>query len=134
MITLPRGGEDNIRRKKMTTLSDHLQPDEEITYIARPSQMTLVPPLLASLIILLTATIIYMQTGAYPILLLGIGLGGIGTLYLLGQLFILKSNKYVVTNRRIIKQTGIINKRSVDTYLDKINNVDHYQSIWGRLY
>lgn len=117
----------------MAGLRDHLQADEEITYTARPTQLTLVPPLLATLVILISAFVIWVQTAEIFILLIGALLAAVGLIYLLGQFIVLKSNVYVVTNRRIIKQTGIFSKRSVDTYLDKINNVDHYQSLWGRL-
>lgn len=117
----------------MANLRDHLQPDEEITYTARPTQLTLVAPLLATLAILISAFVIWVQTAEIFILLIGAILAGIGLIYLLLQFIVLKSNLYVVTTRRIIKQTGIFSKRSVDTYLDKINNVDHYQSLWGRL-
>jgi uncharacterized membrane protein YdbT with pleckstrin-like domain len=117
----------------MSAIQDHLQPDEEVTYLARPTQLTLFPPLLATIVILGSALAIFLQTGSQAVLIGGAIIGGIGVLYLLQKLIILKSNQYVVTSRRIIKQTGIFSKSSVDTYLDKINNVEHYQSLWGRL-
>jgi uncharacterized membrane protein YdbT with pleckstrin-like domain len=117
----------------MSAIRDHLQPDEEVTYLARPTQLTLFPPLLATIIILGSTLAIFLQTGSQVVLIVGAVIAGIGVLYLLQKLIILKSNQYVVTSRRIIKQTGIFSKRSVDTYLDKINNVEHHQSLWGRL-
>jgi len=117
----------------MSAIRDHLQPDEEVTYLARPTQLTLFPPLLATIIILGSTLAIFLQTSSQVVLIVGTIIAGIGVLYLLQKLIILKSNQYVVTSRRIIKQTGIFSKRSVDTYLDKINNVEHHQSLWGRL-
>ena len=34
---------------------------------------------------------------------------------------------------RVIQQQGILSKRSMDSRLDKINNIEHRQSLWGRL-
>ncbi|HSS51794.1 MAG TPA: PH domain-containing protein, partial [Thermoanaerobaculia bacterium] len=49
------------------------------------------------------------------------------------RLFRLRSYELVVTNHRVILQTGILAKSSMDTRLDKINNIEHRQSLWGRL-
>jgi hypothetical protein len=38
-----------------------------------------------------------------------------------------------VTNRRLLKVTGILNKRSADSSLEKINDAILSQSIWGRM-
>lgn len=40
---------------------------------------------------------------------------------------------YAVTNRRLLKVTGILNKRSADSSLEKINDAILSQSIWGRM-
>jgi Na+-transporting methylmalonyl-CoA/oxaloacetate decarboxylase gamma subunit len=40
---------------------------------------------------------------------------------------------YIVTNRRLLKVTGIMNKRSADSSLEKINDAILSQSIWGRM-
>lgn len=41
---------------------------------------------------------------------------------------------YVITNRRLLKVTGILNKRSADSSLEKINDAILSQSIWGRIF
>jgi hypothetical protein len=41
---------------------------------------------------------------------------------------------YVITNRRLLKVTGILNKRSADSSLEKINDAILSQSIWGRMF
>src|SRR5688500_11618547 len=38
---------------------------------------------------------------------------------------------YVITNRRLLKVTGILNKRSGDSSLEKINDAILTQSVWG---
>ena len=40
---------------------------------------------------------------------------------------------YMVTNRRVIKVEGILNKRSADSSLEKINDAVLQQSIFGRM-
>jgi hypothetical protein len=40
---------------------------------------------------------------------------------------------YIVTNRRLLKVTGIMNKRSADSSLEKINDAILSQSLWGRI-
>jgi len=52
---------------------------------------------------------------------------------MLVKLLVIRSNEHVLTNRRIIQQTGILNKRSMDAPLDKVNNVEHWQTLWGRI-
>lgn len=41
---------------------------------------------------------------------------------------------YLITNRRILKVEGIINKRSADSSLEKINDARLEQSIFGRVF
>ena len=43
------------------------------------------------------------------------------------------SQDYLVTNRRVIKVEGIINKRSADSSLEKINDAVLEQNLFGRL-
>ena len=47
--------------------------------------------------------------------------------------FIRRANDYVLTNHRIIQEIGVLSRRSMDSRLDKINNVEHRQTLWGRL-
>ncbi|HEV8489443.1 MAG TPA: PH domain-containing protein [Candidatus Limnocylindrales bacterium] len=44
------------------------------------------------------------------------------------------SQDYMITNRRVIKVEGIINKRSADSSLEKINDAVLTQDLWGRLF
>jgi hypothetical protein len=46
---------------------------------------------------------------------------------------VLSSYDYVLTNHRIVLETGIVSRRSMDSRLDKVNNVEHRQTFWGRL-
>ncbi len=50
--------------------------------------------------------------------------------------YILKraTTRYIITNHRIISEYGILNKNSKESPLDKVNNVSHSQSIFGRIF
>lgn len=43
------------------------------------------------------------------------------------------NERYIITNRRVMEVTGIINKHVRDSALEKVNDVDMTQSIVGRL-
>ena len=44
------------------------------------------------------------------------------------------SQEYVLTNRRVLQVTGVVNKRVVDSSLEKINDAVLEQSIFGRMF
>lgn len=44
------------------------------------------------------------------------------------------NQEYVLTNRRVIQVEGVVNKRAVDSSLEKINDAMLTQSIFGRLF
>jgi membrane protein YdbS with pleckstrin-like domain len=115
------------------SLQDHLQPGEEILYRAHVTRLTQAP-LVALLAVVLAFTIfawlgLHSAPAAIAGGLLAVALG----LVLAWRLFRLRSYELIVTNHRVILQTGILAKSSMDTRLDKINNIEHRQSLWGRL-
>ncbi len=44
------------------------------------------------------------------------------------------NRQIVITNRRVIQLSGIINKNVIDSSLEKVNDVKMVQSFWGRLF
>lgn len=115
------------------SVEDHLQPGEEILYRAHLTRLTQAP-LVALLAVVLAFTIF-----AWFVWNNGIAAGISGLLavvlgiVLAWRFFILRSYEFVLTNHRVIQQQGILSKRSMDSRLDKINNIEHRQSLWGRL-
>jgi hypothetical protein len=61
--------------------------------------------------------------------LLVVGLGWVGFILVAWY-----SQDYIVTNRRVLKVEGILNKRSADSSLEKINDAVLEQSILGRMF
>ncbi|NJD26865.1 MAG: hypothetical protein FIA92_01035 [Chloroflexi bacterium] len=59
----------------------------------------------------------------------------LGSLVWLGYVFLRwYSTEYMVTNRRVVNVSGILNKRSADSSLEKINDAVLEQSILGRMF
>ena len=115
-------------------VEDHLQGDETIVFRAHPSRIGLVPPVALAIVVAVVGGLVYQQTNN------GVAVAAAGVvvlaalLYALAGLVRLRSNEYILTTHRLIEQYGILSKRSVDSYLSKINNVEHSQSLWGRIF
>jgi len=54
--------------------------------------------------------------------------------YLAWEIVVRQRREYIVTDRRVVKQDGIFSITSFDASLDKINNVFHEQTLFGRLF
>jgi uncharacterized membrane protein YdbT with pleckstrin-like domain len=114
-------------------VEEQLQPGEEVVYRAHVTRISLVP-WVAGLVLVVAGAAVAWQFAPEPALLIAAGaLALILAVMILWKLFVLRSYEHVLTNRRMIQQTGIFNKRSMDAPLDKVNNVEHQQTLWGRL-
>jgi hypothetical protein len=68
-------------------------------------------------------------------------LGAAAAILLIGGLIVLawevlryQNQQYIITNRRVIQVSGVINKHSGDSSLEKINDADLSQSLLGRMF
>jgi len=119
-------------------LSDHVSPQDAILYRALPSSA----PLYLSLVIIavffvclgkaaVSSTDQETRTGF-------LAAAGVALALLLGATIVgkmsLKSTEVVLTDNRVILSWGVINKRTVETFLDKVEGIDVQQSIVGRLF
>lgn len=116
------------------SVDQQLQPGEEVLYRAHPTRVYLIPPLALAALVALGGLVAW-QTMEYNLVLpLLAGVVALVLLLVVGwKLVVLRSNEYVLTNRRVVRQWGLLSKTSVDSYLDKLNNVEHRQGLWGRL-
>src|SRR5512141_2097287 len=73
-------------------------------------------------------------TGRDVISGLALVLLALGLVVFLYRLWVWWAQDYVVTNRRLMKVTGILNKRSADSSLEKINDAILSQSVLGRMF
>ncbi|HNU86943.1 MAG TPA: PH domain-containing protein [Ferruginibacter sp.] len=104
-----------------------LKKDEKILLITRQHWVKLALPFFAWLLLAIiliwwlqnkTAFIIVLITALYPML----------------EYINWKYNLWCVTNLRVVDETGFFTRYSKESPLDKINNVEYDQSIWGRLF
>src|SRR6185295_19218901 len=115
------------------SLQDHLHRGEEILYRAHITRLVLAPltALLAFVLAAAALTWFWGQNlaGAVIELAVAVVVGAV-----LGwKLLVLRANEFVLTNHRVLRNTGILNRQSMDSRLDKINNIEHRQTLWGRL-
>ena len=106
-----------------------LKKDEKLLIIIRHHWLKLVLPIVAWLLLTVLlfiflkentriALVIALLTALYP-----------------GYLFLeWKYNIWAVTNFRVIDEAGFFSRYSKESPLDKINNVEYDQSLWGRMF
>lgn len=114
-------------------VEDQLQPGEEILYRAHVTRISLLPWIAALALALVGAAVAFHQTGEMAIAIAGGAVVAVLAVMILIKLLILRSYEHILTNRRMIQQTGILRKQSMDAPLDKVNNVEHWQTLWGRI-
>jgi Bacterial PH domain/Short C-terminal domain len=93
-----------------------------------------------SILAWVVAILLYIVSGALPdvlkpiagwaILVLVVG----GLLYLGWQILRWQNELFIVTSRRVLQAEGVINKRVVDSSLEKINDAILSESIVGRMF
>ena len=117
----------------MRSIREQLQPKEEILYVVRLSRISLNIALVLLVVLGLAAIVVYSNTGNMMTWIVAGALALPLLFTILNSWIAIATNLYVLTNRRVLKQTGIIAKHSGSSYLDKINNVEHRQTMWGRM-
>jgi len=111
-----------------------LQPGETVLHRAWPSRWGLVVPLGLTVLAPLAGAI-GGQLFAQPLLYwVGGALALVAGAWAAVRWIRLASSVYVLTDRRVLKQEGIFARTSKDAYLDKVNNVEHFQTLVGRLF
>lgn len=118
-------------------IENQLQPGEEILYRAYVTRLTLGPWLALAAVALVIAAFLWFtnQTGLHSATgaLIALAAALIAGLVYAWKDFVRRANDFVLTNHRLIQEVGILARRSLDSRLDKVNNVEHRQTLWGRL-
>jgi membrane protein YdbS with pleckstrin-like domain len=107
-----------------------LQKGEKILLVTYSSWTSLFLPVLFSLIAIAVGVIIVAHFGQVWGWLLAV----LAVLYWLIRYYTWKVNIWVVTNFRVIDETGLLNHFAKESPLDKINNVSYDQTVLGRLF
>lgn len=103
-----------------------LKKDEKILIIIRRHWLRLVLPFFAWLLLAILLFWWLSFTTALIIVLLA-------ALYPLVEYVNWKNNIWCVTNMRVVDESGFFSRYSKESPLDKINNVEYDQTVWGRL-
>jgi uncharacterized membrane protein YdbT with pleckstrin-like domain len=104
-----------------------LQKEETILLVTHRNWLQLAVPSLLLLIGFAAAYFIgFMEWGWIAAVL--------GIVYFLFAYWNWKVDIWVVTNLRVIDETGLFNHYAKESPLDKINNVSYDQTIWGRIF
>lgn len=111
-------------------MKTELRANEKVILTLRKHVFTLVPPIFWTSVLLLISLIGYKSE--YALLFL-IG-GGVTLLWLVYKVLDRKSNIWVVTNIRVIDESGVFAINSKESPLDKINNVSYRQPLIGRIF
>jgi uncharacterized membrane protein YdbT with pleckstrin-like domain len=115
------------------SVQDQLQPGEEILYVARVTRWTEALWIGLAALALIGAGFAWFGFENMPVALTALALAAVFGVVLGWNEFVRRSHEYVLTSRRVIQQMGILTRRSVDSWLDKINNIEHRQTLWGRI-
>lgn len=118
-------------------LKNLLGEQEEVLLISRQHWFVLFGmialEIIAMVILVVIVAIAQAYLPEYPILY-GLFLLILPLISLVREYLIWWNRQYVITNRRVIQISGIINKNVIDSSLEKVNDVKMVQSFWGRLY
>jgi uncharacterized membrane protein YdbT with pleckstrin-like domain len=103
-----------------------LKKDEKILIIIRQHWIKLALPFFAWLAVAVLLIVFVGTTGLIITL--------VAALYPMYEYLNWKSNLWCVTNVRVVDESGFFSRYSKESPLDKINNVEYDQSIWGRIF
>lgn len=70
----------------------------------------------------------------FPFAIYGLILVLVPLIGMLGDILVWRNKAYVVTNRRVIQISGLLDKDVVDSSLEKVNDVKMSQSFFGRMF
>jgi uncharacterized membrane protein YdbT with pleckstrin-like domain len=86
-----------------------LRPGERILYVARHHGLVLFWPILLSLVV-------------------------VGIPWLIYRILVLKTDVWIITDRRLVDEVGILSKTVKESPFEKINNATYRQSFLGRIF
>ena len=113
----------------MSFITKQLLPDEKVILLVRPHGLVLLKAIGVNIVsIALILWLAHALENNWPVFLCLVPL-----IYLLWAILARWKREYVVTDRRVVKHEGVFFVTSFDAPLDKINNIFHTQSLFGRI-
>jgi Bacterial PH domain/Short C-terminal domain len=113
----------------MSFVENQLLPDEEVVLLTHQHPVVLFWPILINIAAAAVVVALAFTLAVYWFLFFFLG----PLLLLLWEVLVRHKKEYIITTRRVVKQQGIFSVSSFDASLDKINNIFHEQSLWGRI-
>jgi uncharacterized membrane protein YdbT with pleckstrin-like domain len=113
----------------MSFTDKQLLPGENLIVLSRQHPLVLFTPVLINAIAL--ALLIGLCVFSQQLWFLALYM--IPLFYLAWKFLSWHRKEYILTDRRVVLQEGVLSISSFDASLDKINNVYHSQSVLGRL-
>jgi hypothetical protein len=113
-----------------------LGENEKVVFVTRQHWLVLLTEVASELLLALalsTLIAILTVTLANPLILIGLALLLAPALSMTRDILIWRNREFVITNRRVLQLTGVLNKNVIDSSLDKVNDVKLSQSMWGRM-
>jgi len=122
-----------------TYLESLLGDNERIILISRQHWFILISSIFLELLIILAIIIIFTLAliflpAASPALAFGYLLLIIPLGFMIRDIMIWTNHQYIVTNRRVMQISGVLDKNVTDSSLEKVNDVKMEQSAFGRLF
>ena len=114
----------------MSFSKDQLMPGEKLIVLAHQHYLVLLKPILVNAAVLVVLGFLSIVSNKLWILLFYIFPLG----FLLWEIAVRHNREFVLTDHRVVKQEGVFSTSSFDASLDKVNNVFHGQTFWGRLF
>ena len=105
-----------------------LKKDEKLLIIIRQHWIRLALPVLAWFLLVIVLLLLKWFSFSAGLLIVLIA-----AIYPAYEYINWKYNLWAVTNMRVVDESGYFSRHSKESPLDKINNVEFDQSIWGRL-
>lgn len=120
---------------KQTYLESLLAENEKVLLVTRNHGFFLFREVLSDVIFfaIISGASAYLTSQFGWIALAGFTAAVIPLLDMERHLLDWRSREYIISNRRVIQISGIINKNVTDSSLEKVNDVKLSQSFWGRL-
>ena len=107
-----------------------LKKDEKLLVIIRQHWLKLILPFLAWILLTILLFIFLKEDNTKIALIIAL----LTALYPAYLYLEWKHNLWGVTNMRVIDEQGFFTRYSKESPLDKINNVEYTQSVWGRMF
>lgn len=112
-----------------------LGENERILLVTRQHWFVLFRAILLEIVVAFVVIVaIIIATINFPLSAFAFLLVLVPLLSMLHDILVWMNRQYIVTNRRVVQFSGIINKNVVDSSLEKVNDVKMTQSFFGRIF